>query len=131
MTYDCDCSWDDDAPTIYRKSEHTARKEHRCCECGRTIRPGERHEYVFGIWDGRAETCSTCTHCLSIREWVVAHVPCSCWAHGSMLDDVRKDVAAYQHQAPGLAMGYLRRVAALKRARGFRRVGHEYIKEQA
>jgi hypothetical protein len=42
---------------------------------------------------------------------------------------VREDVTAYQHQAPGLAMGYLRRVAALKRAKGFLRVGHEYIKE--
>lgn len=115
----CYCDWDY-AATVYSKSCHVARKEHKCYECGRKIMPGERYESVFAVWDGRGQTCRTCPHCLAIREWVVAHVPCSCWMHGSMLEDIRNDVDNYWHLAPGLAMGYLRRLAALNRAKGWR-----------
>lgn len=123
---DYDFTWE-----VYRRSTHVARKQHKCYECGRTIQPGERYEYAFGIGDGRAWHMPTCPHCLAIREWVEAHVPCSCWSHGHMLEDVGNDVDAYWHEAPGFLMGYLRRLAAQKRARGWRRVGHMYVREQS
>ena len=128
MSSACYCDYDYVA-TVYRKSQHTARKSHTCYECHRPIRPGERYESVFAIWDGDACTCPTCPHCLAIREWVVAHVPCSCWMHGSMLEDIRNDVDCYWPEAPGLLFGYLRRRAALERAKGWRRVGNHYAKD--
>jgi hypothetical protein len=124
---DCYCDFDG-VSTVYRASEPVARKPHRCDECGRTIQPGERYESVFHITDGDAGTHHTCPHCLDIRKWVVAHVPCSCWSHGNMLDDLRNDVDAYWVDGPGLLFGYLRRRAALKRAQGWRRAGHGYTK---
>jgi hypothetical protein len=119
VTSACYCDSDYQA-TIYRKSEHTARQPHKCYECGRTINPGERYESVFAVWDGRGETCKTCPHCLAIREWVVAHVPCSCWMHGNMLEDIGNDVEHYAHEAPGLLFGYLRRKHALEVVKGWR-----------
>jgi hypothetical protein len=122
------CYCDYEQPTVYRSSERVARKEHKCYECHRTIRPGERYERVFAIWDGAANNVCTCHHCLELRRWVVAHVPCSCWAHGNMLEDLRDDVDDYWAQAPGLLMGWLRRRAAAKRAQGYQRRGHGYVR---
>lgn len=112
---DYDFTW-----SVYRKAEHTARKEHKCYECGRKIMPGERYESAFGIGDGTAYNMPTCPHCIAIREWVVAHVPCSCWCHGHMLEDTRNEVEAYAGAAEGtgFVMGYLRRLAAMYRAKG-------------
>lgn len=114
MSY-CECDYE--SPTVYNQSQHVARKEHRCSECRRAIMPGEPYESTFGIWEREGRTYKTCAHCLAIREWVTAHVPCACWAHGNVLEDARDTVEAYAHQAPGLAMGYLRRVVAKNRAK--------------
>lgn len=123
----CVCDYDYPA-SVYRRSEHTARKQHKCHECGAKIESGERYEYVFAIWDGDAANIHTCSRCLALREWVVAHVPCSCWAHGNLLEDMRNEVEHYSHQAPGLAMGYLRRLAAINRAKGFRMQAGSFVK---
>ena len=123
---DYDFTW-----AVYRARTHTARKVHKCYECGRAINPGERYENAFGIGDGETWVMPTCCHCLEIREWVVAHVPCSCWAHGRMLEDVREDVEAFAEEAAGsgFVAGYLRRVALMQRARGFKRLGGRYVKQ--
>jgi len=46
----------------------TARKEHKCAECGRTISPGEKYEYVTGRWNDYFQVYKTCADCLSIRD---------------------------------------------------------------
>ncbi len=46
-----------------------ARKVHRCDECCRSINPGERYEYVFGVWDGDQSTYKTCADCESVRTY--------------------------------------------------------------
>ena len=123
----CTCDWDYTA-SLYVAERRTARKTHRCKECGRQIQPGEIYEHVRGIWDGMPDTVRTCPHCLAIRDWVTAHVPCSCWSHHSLLEDMHAEISAYAHQAPGLAMGYLRRVAAMERARGMVRIPGAYVR---
>lgn len=114
MSY-CECDYD--SPVVYHQHQYVARKEHRCSECRRVIAPGERYESTFGIWEREGHTYKTCSHCLAIREWVTAHVPCTCWAHGNVLEDARDTVENYAHQAPGFAFGYLRRVVAKNRAK--------------
>jgi hypothetical protein len=44
----------------------TARKIHRCSECGREIQPGERYEYVRGLY-------SDCSTCVEVRKHVFCH----------------------------------------------------------
>lgn len=117
----CYCDYDETF-SVYRKAEHTARKPHKCYECGRTINPGERYESAFGIYDGTGYTMPTCPHCLALREWVVAHVPCSCWTHGNVLENMADEVSEYGREAPGLTFGYLRRLVRLQRARGWTRL---------
>lgn len=107
MSYDCYCDYD--PPTVWRQSTPVARKEHKCSECGRPIDPGHQYEHVFGVWDGRADTFKTCARCFAMREWVKAHVPCLCWAHGNMREEVIETARNYAHEAPGLLFGMYRR----------------------
>lgn len=44
-----------------------ARKPHRCCECERTILPGERYQRWTGFWDGSFDTNKSCLPCAEIR----------------------------------------------------------------
>lgn len=116
MSNACYCDYDG-LPSVYRESQHVARKQHVCYECRRKIKAGEKYEYVFSVYDGAAQEIRTCQHCLAIRDWVTAHVPCFCIYHGNILDDARDAVYEYSHEAPGLVFGYLRRVVALNRAK--------------
>ncbi len=57
---------------IFRREGHpTARKEHECCECGETIKIGDKYWYFVGCWNdgyhddydnyfGAYKTCSQC-----------------------------------------------------------------------
>lgn len=112
MSY-CECDYD--PPSVYRKAEHKARKQHKCHECSRLVQPGERYEVVFGIWDGRSDIFKTCSRCLALREWVKAHVPCVCWAHGNVRDDAIEAARGWAHEAPGLLFGAYRREIAIRR----------------
>jgi hypothetical protein len=64
---------------------HTARKAHKCSECGREIGKGERYEYATG----RAEELfvnKTCAHCIDAREWLVKE--CGGYAFGCIQEDL-------------------------------------------
>jgi hypothetical protein len=41
--------------TLSRKT-HTARKEHGCDECGKSILPGQRYRRVFSVLNGKGVT---------------------------------------------------------------------------
>lgn len=45
----------------------TARKEHRCDECDRTIRTGERYSRTAAVWEGDFFTNVACLHCAVAR----------------------------------------------------------------
>lgn len=109
-----DCSCDYTPATVYRPSEHKAKKPHTCYECGRAIVIGEHYERVFAIWEGDPKTCCTCQDCLDLRKFVVAHVPCSCWTHGNMREEVLEDAREYAHEAPGLLFGAYRREVRIR-----------------
>lgn len=56
-----------DSADFTQTSTPTARKEHKCGECGRAILPGEKYEYVAGKWYGDFQIHKTCADCLSVR----------------------------------------------------------------
>lgn len=107
MTDACYCDYE--PPEAHSRSLRKARKAHRCDECFRSIAPGETYEYVWGKWEGDVSTFKTCPRCLKLREWLQAHVPCFCWAHGNLIEDASNTVEDYAHEAPGLRFGFLRR----------------------
>lgn len=44
-----------------------ARKQHKCCECYKTIQVGEHYEFSSGIWEGCPESHKTCGYCANLR----------------------------------------------------------------
>jgi len=64
----CDCSVDVDCgPELHNAEIRTARKEHKCCECYELISPGDKYEYVHGLWECDWRTYKTCFTCMTIR----------------------------------------------------------------
>jgi hypothetical protein len=53
----------------------------------------------------------------TLKEWVKAHVPCFCWAHGNIIEDAIETARNYAHEAPGLLFGAYRRQVAIMRQR--------------
>lgn len=106
------CYCDYNPPDFFSESMHTARKAHRCSECGRAIDVGEQYENTTGKWDGDFSTFKTCLRCRAVREYVVEHVPCFCWAYGNMLQDARDTVSEYARELPGLWVGFGRLLLA-------------------
>lgn len=115
MSADCFCDYD--PAEVYERCDRKARKQHLCDECRRKINPGEKYENVFGVWEGRADTFKTCSHCLDLRRWTEAHVPCVCWSHGNLIEDCADTIDRYAHECPGLKFGFLRKRVAIIRAR--------------
>lgn len=116
MSYSCDCDYD--PPTFYFKRRvRAARSNHRCEECGRTIYAGESYEYVVGYWGDIFGAFHTCDDCAALRDWAVSAVPCFCWAHGSLRDDIKDMVEYYSHEIPGFFVEYGRLVIKARRRR--------------
>jgi hypothetical protein len=46
----------------------TARKPHRCIECGKQIQPQEKYEYARGKFDGDFWDAHTCLPCAEIAD---------------------------------------------------------------
>lgn len=105
---DCYCDLGD-APEFYCLATPKARKVHECYECGMAIQPGERYENLRAKWDGSVSTIKTCPDCASIRD-ALKEMPCFCWLHGSLLDDVTNQFEE-AHFTPGLRFNLLRIVA--------------------
>jgi len=62
------CCTDYDVPEFFQSTWHTARKEHRCCECRQPITVGQRYERIAGKWEGQFDTFSTCEKCADLRD---------------------------------------------------------------
>lgn len=117
-----ECYCDYDQPEWYREHVGTARKTHRCGECGSDIKPGEQYEYVAGKWEGDVSYHKTCERCLSFRIWMERNFKCFCWSLGNMLQDAR-DLADEKasdavDEAPGVMFAAGRKyVSLMRRAR--------------
>ena len=63
-----DSSCGENGPDFFTEAEPVAIKEHKCGECGRIIKPGEKYRRESGIWESGWETYKTCMDCASIRD---------------------------------------------------------------
>lgn len=74
--------------SFHRTLKPVARKEHLCCECRRTIKPGEQYLAESGMWDGGFYSHKTCADCWSMR--------CSFfgggWYYGHIWEDLEEHI---------------------------------------
>ena len=85
----CVLGYDGDEAEFYSSEIRKARKQHKCCECGGAILPGQSYEHVAGRWDGHMGTYKTCSLCVEIR------TKFSCdgsWMFKSMWDSLREEL---------------------------------------
>ena len=54
-------------------STATARKEHQCEECSRTITAGEQYQRLAGNWEGSFWSMKSCAHCNELRT-IIANI---------------------------------------------------------
>lgn len=95
---ECYCD-DSESFSVYSARIVCARKPHKCYECSAPIKPGDRYEYSFGVYDGYGYSHHTCERCLDIRQFIKNSIPCFCWAHGSLHDDVENIISEAYYQA--------------------------------
>ena len=76
----------DECVSIYNDEMRKARKEHRCVECHRVIKPGEAYRYEFGIYEHEAAQYKTCAHCSAAREWL--RINCETWIYADVFQDL-------------------------------------------
>ena len=69
--------------TLLSDGFHIARKDHKCCECRESIKPGEKYYKEVTIADGSLETFKTCFDCFNVRNAFF----CS-WTWGSIWGDL-------------------------------------------
>ena len=87
LTGDYEC----DEQTFYHEEMRTARKEHKCRECRKTIKPGELYNRAAGANDGRMWSNKTCGTCDEIRK----HFYCDGgWMFGQLWEDIHEQLFA-------------------------------------
>ena len=75
----------DEAFEFSHTEMRTARKPHKCCECGEAISPGFRYEHVIGKYDGGISTYNTCHLCVEIR---MVFTCGNCWYFGQLWEEM-------------------------------------------
>jgi len=61
-----------EAPSVWTESYPKARKEHKCYECDRIIKPGEKYHNFKGCWEGKWAEFKTCEPCNDLRHEIGA-----------------------------------------------------------
>lgn len=90
----CRVDFGADPPQVYSVTEYTARKEHKCNECGRFIKPGEKYQRAFGVYDGCSSTYRTCAHCLVAQAWLIEN--CDGFVHFEVYEEVVEHAMEYK-----------------------------------
>ena len=120
MSLDAFCVCDSNTYPYFER-ERTARKQHRCYECGGKIEPGTKHLNIGGLCEGEWWHGRICPPCWDTFKWVQAHIPCVCFHWGNMTEELTEICREACHQAPGLLFGFYRRLIAGRRYHEARR----------
>lgn len=79
------CYCDFCPPKVFIEKILKARVEHKCCECRRTIHPGEIYYCDTGLWDDGWSRFKVCERCGDLRESFSELG--YCWEYGTFLSD--------------------------------------------
>lgn len=104
--------------TYLRDGWQTARKNHECVECRRTIEPGERYWSSTGVdhYANRVSTWKMCSHCRTLITVGAAAAGCpEAWWFEFVLDPFEEGVSfmydivfEHHHYAPGVRFRLMR-----------------------
>lgn len=98
---------------VFHSERRTARKEHVCDECRRTIAPGETYQYARGmLYDGwnRWDQYKMCAHCLWAAQWLTEQ------CGGYLFNGVQEELEEHWHEEPLLRSPSLgRRIIGMRR----------------
>lgn len=85
----CPLSGSDDGEYVqgHAVKLRTARKEHKCYECGEVIMPDSKYEYASGVFDGSGFSHKTCMSCREIRD----HFSCAGFIYGQLWEDLENN----------------------------------------
>jgi hypothetical protein len=97
-----DYTWD-----FYTQKTPTARKAHRCYECGRTIEAREVYDLLTAKGPEGIERYKTCAHCLVARNWLFAE--CGGYLAGGVGEDID------EHVSEGYGFGVARLSVGMRR----------------
>jgi len=64
----CECSTEGEPVTTFEHRDLKPRKEHKCVECGNTIKKNQLCEYTRYKWVGRFYKDYTCLPCVGISD---------------------------------------------------------------
>jgi hypothetical protein len=117
------CCGDEIHSEFYCERRPTARKNHKCCECGSEIIPGEKYESVTMKWCGVICRFKTCNNCLKIKD-LMKSLECFCWHQGGLFDAVREHFIWEENAPPGLRMQIGRLIVESRREKSFRKNLH-------
>lgn len=85
------CMFDDgEQVEVLSTAKPVARKEHKCMECRRVIRPGEKYMVERYVFEGSLSYHKTCSHCQIVREWLLAE--CSGFVYTMIREDIEEHV---------------------------------------
>lgn len=95
MGFACGC---DEYPSFFKETARRARKEHKCCECGHTITPGQEYQHIFMVYEGDPDTYKVCERCADLMS--AFHDLGYCTAYGGFFEDYG-DWLEYERPFPG------------------------------
>lgn len=89
---------DGEIPSVFSDRYRKAHKDHKCCECRRIIKAGEKYHFAKGCWEGKWAEYKTCEECDGLREKLkdpyYGRAPFEClseWADGADVEFPVKD----------------------------------------
>lgn len=104
-------------PDVSREVSRTARKEHRCGECRRTIDPGERYVVQTSLYEGSWWEGKVCAQCRAATEWLI--IIC----RGYLCEDVLDELSDHLYEPPPISSVALGRLVVRMRHQWRRRDG--------
>lgn len=72
----------------------SARKDHKCNECGRTILKLETYEYTSSLFDGEFSSSKMCCHCSVAAEWLKNN--CGGYLTCGIIEDIEDHIDEYR-----------------------------------
>jgi len=111
----CSCDFDSE-PEFFKISIRLARNSHRCTECKRIIKSGEKYHYIRGKWDGDFSVYKRCFECEDLAS-TLKDIRCFCDVFGQLSDNVVDELNELKYSANGDYFYVMRKIVAVKRKR--------------
>jgi len=95
-----DTDYGDNPPRLFNQQIIQARKQHKCNECYQPILPGQKYEYVTGLWEQGFDRFRTCLACVEVRDkFFCSYIYGQVWSDLSECEFSLADIEALSPEA--------------------------------